>query len=453
MNNKFSVGLDIGTTKIVAMVGEKNQFNKIKVLGVGKSQSLGVHRGVVNNITQTIQSIKIAIDEAQSKSGIEIKDVAVGIAGQHIRSLQHSDYITRENPDEVINNDDIDKLIDQQNKIKDELDIILSNIPNIPHKDVPNGKDENDNVEIMKSGQIPNFDFKPLSHYELGEKLGMLDFDLATKTTGARFVFVKNKLALLERAISNFMLDSHILKNGYEEISPPLFASESTMFGTGQLPKFEHDQFEIKLDDNGERKFLIPTAEVILTNIVKDKMINQKDLPMRFVASTPCFRKEAGSYGKDTKGMIRQHQFYKVEMVSIVEQEKCLEELERMTKCATSILDLLELPYRKMILCSGDMGFSAEKTYDIEVWLPSEKKYREISSCSSCSTFQAVRMKARYKNQKKETLYVGTLNGSGLAVGRTLIAVIENYQQKDGSIIIPKVLRPYMDNLEKISVK
>ena len=348
---------------------------------------------------------------------------------------------------------EIDEISKQQKIIKDQLDKILSFIPNIPHKDVPNGKDENDNVEIMKSGQIPNFDFKPLSHYELGEKLGMLDFDLATKTTGARFVFVKNKLALLERAISNFMLDTHILKNGYEEISPPLFASESTMFGTGQLPKFENDQFEIKLDDNGERKFLIPTAEVILTNIVKDQMINQKDLPMRFVASTPCFRKEAGSYGKDTKGMIRQHQFYKVEMVSIVEQEKCLEELERMTKCATSILDLLELPYRKMILCSGDMGFSAEKTYDIEVWLPSEKKYREISSCSSCSTFQAVRMKARYKNQKKETLYVGTLNGSGLAVGRTLIAVLENYQQKDGSIIIPKVLRPYMDNLEKIFVK
>ena len=348
---------------------------------------------------------------------------------------------------------EIEEISKQQKIIKDQLDKILSFIPNIPHKDVPNGKDENDNVEIMKSGQIPKFDFNPLSHYELGEKLGMLDFDLATKTTGSRFVFVKNKLALLERAISNFMLDTHILKNGYEEISPPLFASESTMFGTGQLPKFENDQFEIKLDDNGERKFLIPTAEVILTNIVKDKIINQKDLPMRFVASTPCFRKEAGSYGKDTKGMIRQHQFYKVEMVSIVEQEKCLEELERMTKCATTILDLLELPYRKMILCSGDMGFSAEKTYDIEVWLPSEKKYREISSCSSCATFQAVRMKARYKNQKKETLYVGTLNGSGLAVGRTLIAILENYQQKDGSIIIPKVLRPYMDNLEKISVK
>jgi seryl-tRNA synthetase len=346
----------------------------------------------------------------------------------------------------------LEEISKKQNVLKSELEKILSNIPNLPHPDVPSGKDENDNVEIGKFGQIPNFDFKPKSHYELGEELGMLDFDLATKTTGSRFVFVKSKLALLERALSNFMLDIHIQKNGYDEISPPLLASENTMFGTGQLPKFENDQFEVKLDKDAERKFLIPTAEVILTNIVKDKILDIKSLPMRFVASTPCFRKEAGSYGKDTKGMIRQHQFYKVEMVSVVEQNKCLEELERMTNCATGILDLLELPYRKVILCSGDMGFSAEKTYDIEVWLPSENKYREISSCSSCSTFQAVRMKTRYKDSNKDTLYAGTLNGSGLAIGRTLIAILENYQQKDGSITIPKVLKPYMNNLEKISI-
>ena len=348
---------------------------------------------------------------------------------------------------------ELDKLIDSQKKIKTELDNLLSNIPNIPHEDVPNGKDENDNVEVLKTGNIPKFDFKPKSHYELGENLGMLDFDLATKTTGSRFVFVKNHLALLERALSNFMLDTHINKNGYQEISPPLIASDNTMYGTGQLPKFENDQFEIKFDEGSDRKFLIPTAEVILTNIVKDKIVDQSHLPMRFVASTPCFRKEAGSYGKDTKGMIRQHQFYKVELVSIVEKENCLEELERMTNCATDILDKLELPYRKVILCSGDMGFSAEKTYDIEVWLPSENKYREISSCSSCSTFQAQRMKTRYKNTNKETVFVGTLNGSGLAVGRTLIAVLENYQQKDGSIVVPKVLREYMNNLELISQK
>ena len=347
---------------------------------------------------------------------------------------------------------EIEKIDTQQKSIKIDLDKLLSNIPNIPHKDVPLGKNENDNMELSKAGKIPEFSFNPKSHYELGEKLNMLDFDLATKTTGSRFVFVKDKLALLERALSNFMLDIHVVKNNYEEISPPLLASENTMFGTGQLPKFENDQFEVKLDENNNRKFLIPTAEVILTNIVKDKIVDQKHLPLRYVASTPCFRKEAGSYGKDTKGMIRQHQFYKVEMVSIVEQDKCLDELERMTNCATGILDLLELPYRKVILCSGDMGFSAEKTYDIEVWLPSEKRYREISSCSSCSTFQAIRMKARYKNQKNETLFLGTLNGSGLAVGRTLIAILENYQQKDGSITIPKVLRPYMNNLEKISI-
>ena len=347
---------------------------------------------------------------------------------------------------------ELEKISEQQKKTKTELDNILSSIPNIPHQDVPNGKDESDNVEVLKAGKVPEFDFKPKSHYELGENLGMLDFDLATKTTGSRFVFVKKELALLERALSNFMLDTHIVQNGYQEISPPLIASDNTMYGTGQLPKFENDQFEIKFEEGSGRKFLIPTAEVILTNIVKDKIVNLKDLPMRFVASTPCFRKEAGSYGKDTKGMIRQHQFYKVEMVSIVEKDKCLEELERMTNCATDILDELGLPYRKVILCSGDMGFSAEKTYDIEVWLPSEKKYREISSCSSCSTFQAIRMKTRYKNQNNETINVGTLNGSGLAIGRTLIAVMENYQQKDGSIVIPEKLRPYMNNLEKISL-
>ena len=237
---------------------------------------------------------------------------------------------------------DLEKISDKQKKVKIELDNILSNIPNIPHPDVPNGKDENDNIEISKSGKIPNFDFKPKSHYELGEKLQMLDFDLATKTTGSRFVFVKSKLALLERALSNFMLDTHVNQNQYQEISPPLIASDNTMFGTGQLPKFENDQFEIKFDEGADRKFLIPTAEVILTNIVKDKIVDRKDLPMRFVASTPCFRKEAGSYGKDTKGMIRQHQFYKVELVSIVENNKCEEELERMTNCASTILDKLK---------------------------------------------------------------------------------------------------------------
>ncbi len=415
----------------------------------------------LKNIRKDFNAFKTALE----KRSIDINFDKLKILDEQNRELiQSKEKLEKEKKDISKSKDEslfakskeisinIDGVIEKQKEIKLNLEKILSNIPNIPHPDVPNGKNEKDNVEIIKSGKIPNFDFKPMSHYELGVRLGMLDFDLATKTTGSRFVFVKDKLALLERAISNFMLDIHINKNGYLEISPPLLATENTMFGTGQLPKFENDQFEVKIEEGNDRKFLIPTAEVILTNIVKDKIIDLKKLPMRFVASTPCFRKEAGSYGKDTKGMIRQHQFYKVEMVSIVEQDKCLEELERMTNCATGILDLLELPYRKVILCSGDMGFSAEKTYDIEVWLPAENKYREISSCSSCSTFQSVRMKARYKDKNKETKYPGTLNGSGLAIGRTLIAILENYQKKDGSITIPKVLRPYMNNLEKITL-
>ena len=345
----------------------------------------------------------------------------------------------------------ISKYIKEQSVIKKKLDFLLSSIPNIALKDVPIGKDASFNKEISKSGIIPKFEFIPKSHYALGEKLKMLDFDLATKTTGARFVFVKDKLAQLERAISNFMVDIHININGYKEISPPLMASDNTMYGTGQLPKFETDQFEVKLNDLNDRKFLIPTAEVILTNMVKDQIVNYRDLPLRLVASTPCFRKEAGSYGKDTKGMIRQHQFYKVELVSIVDPSTCLNELERMTNCATNILDELKLPYKKIVLSTGDMGFSSEKTYDIEVWIPSENKYREISSCSSCGSFQARRMKARFRNAKNDINFLGTLNGSGLAVGRTLIAILENYQQEDGSIIIPDVLKPYMNDLDKIT--
>ena len=346
---------------------------------------------------------------------------------------------------------EISELSEKQKIIKNKLDGILSSLPNLPLKDVPIGKDESNNKEVGKFGSIKKHDFKPLSHYEIGEKLNMLDFDLAANTTGSRFVFVKDQLATLERALSNYMIDKHTRVNGYKEISPPLIANENTMYGTGQLPKFENDQFEIKFDEKNDRKFLIPTAEVILTNMVKEKTLDLKSLPIRVVAATPCFRKEAGSYGKDTKGMIRQHQFYKVELVSIVESSHCEIELERMTDCATGILDDLKLPYRKMILSTGDMGFSAEKTYDIEVWIPSENKYKEISSCSSCGIFQAQRMKTKYKNSENKSEFVGTLNGSGLAVGRTLIAVLENYQTEDGSIIVPDVLRPYMGNIDKIS--
>tara|TARA_B100000408_G_scaffold43017_1_gene32934 strand:+ start:866 stop:2140 length:1275 start_codon:yes stop_codon:yes gene_type:complete len=344
----------------------------------------------------------------------------------------------------------IDELEIKNNEFKTKIDALLSNLPNLPLKDVPVGKDETNNKIIYQKGIVPKFEFKPKSHEELGKNLNMIDFDLATKTSGSRFVFLKNSIARLERALSSFMLDTHTTKNGYSEMSPPLIANSSSMYGTGQLPKFEKDQFELKLNNSNERKFLIPTAEVILTNTVREKILSFNDLPIRLVALTSCFRKEAGSYGKDTKGMIRQHQFYKVELVSIVQQKECKNELERMTNCAENVLKDLNLPYRKLLLSTGDMGFSAEKTYDLEVWIPSQNKYREISSCSSCGSFQARRMKARYKSRNNETLFVGTLNGSGLAVGRTLIAIMENYQQKDGSIIIPDALKDYMGGEDRI---
>ncbi len=344
---------------------------------------------------------------------------------------------------------EIKLLEESQEKIQKKINEILNFLPNLALDDVPIGKDEKSNKELSKIGEIPEFNFEPKSHYEIGKKMGLMDFDLATKTSGSRFVFLKGKLARLERAISDFMLDTHTKEFGYQEISPPLLVSDETMFGTGQLPKFETDQFEIKLEGEKNRKFLIPTAEVILTNMVRESILKKEDLPIRLVASTACFRKEAGSYGKDTKGMLRQHQFYKVELVSIVEGNQCEKELKRMTMCAEDILKKLKLPYRTVVLSTGDMGFSAEKTIDIEVWIPSEKKYREISSCSSCGQFQARRMKARYKNDNK-TDFLGTLNGSGLAIGRTLIAIMENYQKEDGSIIIPEALKPYMNNLETI---
>jgi len=344
----------------------------------------------------------------------------------------------------------IDQLSKDQIRIKKKIESLLSSLPNLALEDVPVGKDESANKEINKVGEIPKFNFIPLSHDQIGKKLGQMDFEIASKTSGARFVFLKDQLALLERAISNFMLDVHTKEFGYLEISPPLIVNDHTMFGTGQLPKFESDQFEIKLDDENFRKFLIPTAEVILTNIVRETILKKDKLPLRLVASTACFRKEAGSYGKDTKGMIRQHQFYKVELVSIVDPSKSLEELDRMTNSAQHVLKKLKLPYRVILLSTGDMGFSAEKTYDLEVWIPSENKYREISSCSSCGQFQARRMKAKFKNNKNETDFLATLNGSGLAIGRTLIAIMENYQQKDGTILIPEALKPYMHNQKRI---
>jgi len=340
-------------------------------------------------------------------------------------------------------------LTKKQNDSQNDLNETLYSLPNLALNDVPVGNDDSFNKLIKKVGDIRNYNFNVKSHIELGARNNGIDFETSIKLSGSRFVVLKDKFAMLERALINFMLDTHVNEYKYSEISPPLIVNEDVMFGTGQLPKFEDDQFEIKFDNSDQRKFLIPTAEVVLTNLVRKSVIEKNKLPMRFVASTPCFRKEAGSYGKDTKGMMRQHQFYKVELVSIVENIKCPEELDRMLNCAESILIKLEIPYQVILLSTGDMGFSAEKTYDIEAWIPSEKKYREISSCSSCGTFQARRMGAKYKTNSGNE-FVGTLNGSGLAVGRLMIALIENNQNEDGSITIPNVLKKYMNNQDKI---
>ena len=345
--------------------------------------------------------------------------------------------------------DQIEIISKKQSDSQSEVNKIIYALPNIALDDVPIGKDEKSNKLIKQEGSIKKFSFKIKSHVELGSKNNNIDFESSIKLSGSRFVVLKENYALLERALINFMLDTHVNEFKYTEISPPLIVNEDVMFGTGQLPKFEEDQFEIKFDNTDQRKFLIPTAEVVLTNLVRKSTIDKKQLPKRFVASTPCFRKEAGSYGKDTKGMIRQHQFYKVELVSIVEPEKCIEELNRMLNCAEKILEKLEIPYQVILLSSGDMGFSAEKTYDIEAWIPSENKYREISSCSSCGTFQSRRMGAKFKSEKGSE-FLGTLNGSGLAVGRLMIALLENNQNEDGSVNIPPVLRKYMNNQDKI---
>ena len=336
------------------------------------------------------------------------------------------------------------QLISQKN-----INNVLNIMPNLALDDVPVGKDENSNKLISQNGNIRKFSFKPKSHVEIGLIDNVIDFDTSTKLSGARFVVLKDRIALLERALINFMLDIHTTEFKYTEISPPLIVNEDVMFGTGQLPKFEEDQFEIKFENSEQRKYLIPTAEVVLTNLVRKSILNKEQLPLRYVASTPCFRKEAGSYGKDTKGMIRQHQFYKVELVSIVEPKDSNSELDRMLNCAKKILEKLEIPYQVILLSTGDMGFSAEKTFDLEAWIPSENRYREISSCSSCGTFQARRMGAKFKGSNNNE-FVTTLNGSGLAVGRLMIALLENNQNEDGSVSIPNILKKYMNNLDKI---
>jgi seryl-tRNA synthetase len=386
-----------------------------------------------------------------------------------------------------------------------KLNAALAAIPNLPLDDVPEGADENDNVLARDWGEKPEFSFTPSEHFDIGEALGQMDFETAAKLSGSRFAVLRRDLARMERALAAFMLDLHTSEFGYTEILPPALVRDDAMFGTGQLPKFAEDLFATRMggidrfladysaarderDDqlkkqrqegeiskeefnrlrlqhqhawahkfkSGEydqRLWLIPTAEVSLTNLVRDDILSPDDLPMRFTAWTPCFRAEAGAAGKDTRGLIRQHQFSKVELVSITTPDRSLDELERMTSCAEEVLKRLDLPYRVMTLCTGDMGFAARKTYDIEVWLPGQKRYREISSCSVCGDFQARRMNARYRTAEKDLQFVHTLNGSGLAVGRTMVAILENYQQEDGSVRVPKALRPYMNGLDTIETR
>ena len=335
----------------------------------------------------------------------------------------------------------------QIKEMEEKLHHILLEIPNLPHGSVPIGEDEKDNPEIRSWGKPKKFDFMPLPHWDIGEALDILDFERGAKISAARFTVLKGMGAKLERALTNFMLDLHTDKHGYYEIFPPFLVNGETMTGTGQLPKFEDDLFKTT---NGF--YLIPTAEVPLTNLRRGEILKEEDLPLYFTAYTACFRKEAGSYGKDVRGLIRQHQFNKVELVKICKPEDSYNELESLTVNAEEVLKQLELPYRVILLCTGDMGFSAAKTYDLEVWIPSQKRFREISSCSNCEDFQARRANIRYRSKENEKVnYVHTLNGSGLAVGRTLVAVLENYQQKDGSVVVPDVLRPYMGGVEKIS--
>jgi len=338
----------------------------------------------------------------------------------------------------------LDGVVEEKERALEEL---LLTIPNIPHSSVPAGKDSSDNVEVRRWGEIPSFEFEPKPHWDLGEELGILDFKAGAKIAGARFTLYWDLGAKLERALINFMLDLHTREHGYREVLPPFMVNRVTMTGTGQLPKFEEELFKIE----GTDYFLIPTAEVPVTNIHQDEVLEEESLPLYYTAYTPCFRKEAGSYGKDTRGLIRQHQFNKVELVKFVKPETSYDELEKLLNNAEEVLRRLKLPYRVVNLCAGDLGFSASKTYDIEVWLPGQNTFKEISSCSNFEDFQARRAKIRYRlSGKSKTEYVHTLNGSGLAVGRTLVAILENYQQADGTVIIPEALRHYMYGVDRI---
>ncbi|MCH6557734.1 MAG: serine--tRNA ligase [Nitrospirae bacterium] len=342
--------------------------------------------------------------------------------------------------------DRIKDLEESLRTVEDRVSDLALRIPNLPHESVPVGKDPTENQEVRRGGPLPTLPFTPKSHWDIGEALGMLDFERAAKIAGTRFVVLQGAGALLERALINYMLDLHTNRHGYQEVLPPSLVNRAAMIGTGQLPKFEEDLFKLRDEDY----FLIPTAEVPLTNLLRNEVVADDRLPIRYVASTPCFRREAGSYGKDTRGLIRLHQFNKVELVAFSRPEESYEELERLTTHAEAALQGLELPYRVVTLCTGDLGFASAKTYDLEVWVPSQNAYREISSCSNCEAFQARRASIRYRRKDGKNDFVHTLNGSGLAVGRTLVAILENNQQADGSVVIPAALRPYMGGRERI---
>jgi seryl-tRNA synthetase len=394
---------------------------------------------------EALRAVKTRLQDAQGRRNAVSKDIgkAKGAKDESLAAKLMAEVAELK--------DAIAKGEDEERQLGAKLEAELAVIPNLPREDVPFGTDEHGNTEVRKVGTPPKLAFAPKQHFEIGEALGMMDFDAAAKISGARFVILKGALARLERALGCFMLDLHTAPangqlGGYVEHNPPLLVKDHAAYGTGNLPKFAEDLFKTTNDF-----WLIPTAEVSLTNIVRESILDEAQLPMRMTAWTPCFRSEAGAAGKDTRGMIRQHQFSKVELVSITTPEDSSAEHERMTGCAEEILKRLGLPFRTMLLCTGDMGFASQKTYDIEVWLPGQNAYREISSCSVCGDFQARRMGARYRpKSSKDVRYVHTLNGSGLAVGRTLVAVLENYQQADGSVTIPEVLRPYMGGMEKI---
>ena len=380
------------------------------------------------------------LQDAQNRRNAASREIGAAKASGDEEKAQHLITEIADLKSFVQSGEDVERQLDQ------ELTDLLSGIPNLPHADVPVGKDESANVEHHTSGKKPEMDFEPKQHFDLGEALGLMDFETAARLSGARFVVLKGALARMERALGAFMLDIHTSENGYSEIAPPVLVRDHAMYGTGQLPKFENDQFRTT-----DGFWLIPTAEVPLTNLARETIHAENQLPLRYTAYTPCFRLEAGAAGKDTRGMIRQHQFSKVELVSITTPENSQAEHERMLACAEKILQRLGLHYRVVTLATGDLGFGARKTYDIEVWLPGQGAYREISSCSVCGDFQARRMNARYrKTGEKKTEFVHTLNGSGLAVGRTLVAVLENYQREDGSIEIPDALQPYMGGLTVI---